>query len=466
MGTATNFVVFDKSFQAASLGDASLIAIVATIQVLLNAIEELLRRNRKERRRSNGYIKRKRRSLVSIRNEYGNLFERAYRMDYPAFLELHELLKDGIEEYVRKEGTSRNSSANEPFYRKNGKITTQICLACALRYFAGRSYLDIIMSHSVGKTDFYRSIWAVVHATNQCSSLDFQFPSTLAECQSISNEFSLRSKAGFSNCIGCIDGLLIWMEKPSKDQCIEVGVDSGKFLCGRKGKFGLNLQGICDARRRFTYISIQHPASASDYLAFVTSSLYGRLTNVDTTLPNGYCLYGDNAYVNDTFMTVPYPMISSGPKDAYNFYHSQVRINIECAFGILVNRWRILKTPLSAKIPIVRINALVCCLCKLHNFCLDRGSATARERYAHDQLTLMDFMNAGESENPRPLGLLGGSEHFADVDGGQREAARLSRRRISLENVNPRGTSCPRTVMLQHVIELDIHRPRPFDTSI
>ena len=77
MGTATNFVVFDKSFQAASLGDASLIAIVTTIQVLLHAVEELLRRNRKERHRSNGYIKCKRRSLVSIHNEYGNLFERA-----------------------------------------------------------------------------------------------------------------------------------------------------------------------------------------------------------------------------------------------------------------------------------------------------------------------------------------------------------------------------------------------------
>ena len=248
MGTATNFVVFDKSFQAASLGDASLIAIVTTIQVLLHAVEELLRRNRKERRRSNGYIKCKRRSLVSICNEYGNLFERAYRMDYPSFLELHELLKDGIKEYVRKEVTSTNSSANQPFYRKNGKITTQIRVACALQYFAGGSYLNIIMSHSVGKTDFYRSIWAVVHATNECSCLDFQFPSTLAECQSISNEFSLRSKAGFTNCIGCIDGLLIWLEKPSKDQCNEVSVNSRKFLCGQKGKFGLNLQGICDAR--------------------------------------------------------------------------------------------------------------------------------------------------------------------------------------------------------------------------
>ena len=52
---------------------------------------------------------------MSIRNEYGNLFECAYRMDYPSFLELHELLKDGIEEYVRREATNTNTSANEPF---------------------------------------------------------------------------------------------------------------------------------------------------------------------------------------------------------------------------------------------------------------------------------------------------------------------------------------------------------------
>ena len=219
----------------------------------------------------------------------------------------------------------------------------------------------------------------MVHATNKCSILEFQFPSTLAECQTISTEFSSRSKAGFTNCIGCIDGLLIWLEKPLKEQCNEVGVDSGKFLCRQKGKFGLNLQGICDARQQLTYISIQHPASASDYLAFVTSALYGHLTNDDTRLPNGYCLYGVNAYINDTYMAVPYPMISSGPKDVYNVFHSQVRINIECAFGILVNQWHILKMPLSAKISIVRINAMVCCLCKLHNFCIDRGSMTPPE---------------------------------------------------------------------------------------
>ena len=124
---------------------------------------------------------------------------------------------------------------------------------------------------------------------------------------------------------------------------------------------------------------IQHPTSASDYLAFVTSSLYGHLTNEDTHLPSGYCLYGDNAYVNDTYMAVLYPSTSSGPEDAYNYFHSQVRINSECAFGLLVNRWWLLKIPLSAKISIHRINALVYCLCKPHNYCIDKGSTTSPE---------------------------------------------------------------------------------------
>ena len=70
MMKATNFVVFDKSFQASSLGDASLLSIVGTIQVLLYVLEELLRHQRWERRRKspilNGYIKRKRHSLISL----------------------------------------------------------------------------------------------------------------------------------------------------------------------------------------------------------------------------------------------------------------------------------------------------------------------------------------------------------------------------------------------------------------
>ena len=76
-------------------------------------------------------------------------------------------------------------------------------------------------------------------------------------------------------------------------------------------------------------------------------------------LPAGYCLYGDNTYVNKSYMAVPFQAKSNGPKDSYNFYHLQVRINIECAFGILTNRWHLLKTLLSAKISISRINTYI-----------------------------------------------------------------------------------------------------------
>ena len=182
-------------------------------------------------------------------------------------------------------------------------------------------------------------------------------------------------------------------------------------------------------------------------------------------IPQGYCLYGDNAYVNESYMAVPFQATANGPKDAYNFYHSQVRINIECSFGILTNRWRLLKSPLSSKISISRINALISCLCKLHNFCIENGNARPPERYSHDPLTLMDFMDSDESNEsaiPRPIGLLGGDEHFADVSGGRREQIRLSRRRRqgndNAECEFPRNGGS----MLHHVTEMDIHRPRPF----
>ena len=221
-------------------------------------------------------------------------------------------------------------------------------MVAALRYFAGGSYLDITISHGIGKTYVYCSIWAVVHATNRCPCLQFRFPATAVECQETAVDFTFRSKAGFDNCVGCIDGMLLWIEKPFLKECEKVGVDIGKFYCDQKAKFGLNLRGVCDAHRRFTYISVQNPASASDCLSFVTSSLYEQLME-GSGLPNGYCLYGDNAYVNETYMSVPFPNTSSGPRDAYNYYQPQLQINIEC---VLTNRWRLLKSPLCARIPI------------------------------------------------------------------------------------------------------------------
>ena len=350
----TNIILFDKSYEVHCLGHACLISIITTINLLLVSINDVIKCNKKGGSCSYyPHIKQKRQTLQSLKKEYGSLFQCAYRMDYIAFKSLHCLIQKGIQEYIINGREINDGNNGLKFYMRNGRITTEIHLACALRYFAGGSYLDITLSHGIGKTDLYQSIWAVVHATNACTTLQFSFLTMSAQCESIASEFSHRSKAGFHNCIGCIDGMLVWTEKPSKKQCMEVSVDNRKFYCGRKGKFGLNLQAVCDARHQFTYISLQHPVSASDYLAFVTSSLYGQLTE-GQGIPQGYCLYGDNAYVNKSYMAVPFQAMANGPKDSYNFYHSKVRINIECSFGILTNRWRLLKTPLSSKISTVK----------------------------------------------------------------------------------------------------------------
>jgi hypothetical protein len=96
-----------------------------------------------------------------------------------------------------------------------------------------------------------------------------------------------------------------------------------KVFCGRKHKFGLNLQGTCDSEGHFLDVCIGHPASTSDYLSFATSSFQSQ-TETPGFLAPGLCIFGDNAYVNCSYMATPYKNVPSGSKDNYNHYHSQV----------------------------------------------------------------------------------------------------------------------------------------------
>ena len=98
--------------------------------------------------------------------------------------------------------------------------------------------MDITISHAIGKIDVYCSVWSVIHATNQCPSLQFKFPTTVAECKEVAEEFMFQSQAGFNNCVGCIDGMLVWTEKPLSTQCDKAGVDSGKFFADGRPSMG------------------------------------------------------------------------------------------------------------------------------------------------------------------------------------------------------------------------------------
>lgn len=341
-----------------------------------------------------------RRTVKSIFREHGPYYvRRAYRMTEEAFWELHSLLDPLItSDYRRKPGSREKKHRNGS---KNGIISSDIRLSVAIRYFAGGRPEDISIGHGISHSEVFVSVWQVVDAVNRCTQLAFGFPACHEEQKKIALGFKERSEVGIDCCVGATDGLLIWIEKPSKRDCDVARCGEKKFFCGRKHKFGLNLQGTCDARGRFLDMSIGHPASTSDFLAFTTSRFH-KLIETEGFLAPGLCIFGDSAYVNNGYFVTPFKNVRSGPRDDFNFFQSQVRITVECCFGMLVGRWGLLRRAFPQAMTLKKVTALTLCLCRLHNFCIDhRGDkliapALMSDDVAEQAMTSEDLMHGGE----------------------------------------------------------------------
>ena len=262
---------------------------------------------------------RQRRYINSIFKELTPPFvRRAYRMDAPSFWKLKYMLDPYLDAQVKRTSKQKGGGA------RNGIINNGTRLNCAIRYFAGGRAEDIMLVHGISHCQVFVSVWRVVDDVNQAVELRIKYPNCHSEQQRLALEFKRKSQAGFDNCAGAIDCMVIWTEQPSLASCKAASCGRLKFFCGRKKKYGIGLQGTCDAQGRFLDFSMGHPATTSDFLAFSTSSIFYKLKEPGF-LAEGLVLYGDNAYVSTDYMATPYRNIRSGPKDDYNFYHSQVR---------------------------------------------------------------------------------------------------------------------------------------------
>lgn len=385
--------------------------------------------------------RRTRRSIRSIFDELGGYGRRVFCMPLEAFLELHEILKDDLDQYFHPLDGSRGAPG--------GVISSALRLCAAIRYFSGGSTYDIMLMLGMSHSSVYESIWGVVDCVNQCSALSFSFPSP-EEQKDIAEGFQERSSAGFDVVVGAVDGMLVWTKKPSRKECRAMECGESQFFCDRKKKFGLNLQAIVDHLGRFTWISLEYPGACSDYLAWSCSDIVSFLEQDGVLLP-GHTIVGDNAYVKKMYMATPILGASAGLEDAYNFYHSQVRIIVECAFGMLVHRWGILRGPLNC--PIYKVGPLVMCLCRLHNFCINQRVEVSPGSYERDEIRVRSraAMCRQECNEPvcldscgRPRSLLSGGHHWKDV--GERAPASEQAR-------------CPMDYLVDVVREKDLRRP-------
>uniref|UniRef100_A0A8C5MYM5 DDE Tnp4 domain-containing protein n=1 Tax=Leptobrachium leishanense TaxID=445787 RepID=A0A8C5MYM5_9ANUR len=157
----------------------------------------------------------------------------------------------------------------------------------------------------------------------------------------------------FPNCLGALDGKHIQIIKPK---------GSGSRFFNYKKYFSFILFAVSDANYCFTYIDIGSYGSSSDAAVFAHSE-FGQMLQRDeldlpanTTLPGTadpmpFVFVGDEAFALAEHLMRPYSNRGlSVEKRVFNYRLTRARRVVECAFGILSNKWRILHRPINLKL--------------------------------------------------------------------------------------------------------------------
>lgn len=185
----------------------------------------------------------------------------------------------------------------------------------------------------------------------------------------ISSIFQKNSK--FPHCLGALDGKHIRLIQPEH---------SGSMYYNYKNYFSLVLMALADANYCFVWVDIGAHGKNSDSGIFKNSSLYKKLTERSLDLPEPkamliqnrptvlpYVIVADEAFGMMENLMRPYGGRSlSYAKKIFNNRLTLARRYVECTFGIMCNKWRILHRPLDVNIGFAE--KIVKAICTLHNY--------------------------------------------------------------------------------------------------
>lgn len=89
--------------------------------------------------------------------------------------------------------------------------------------------------------------------------------------------------------------------------------------------------------------------------------------------PRDWSIFGgQSAYFLAPWLQKVYPEGTLDPDEiAFNEELSSARVSVECAFGILKSRWRILTKQIESGVSSVSDTVVACAV--LHNFCINAG---------------------------------------------------------------------------------------------
>jgi Transposase DDE domain. len=265
-------------------------------------------------------------------------------MTYDSFCRLVSILLPHIEKNANR--------ANRGMY-----IAPEVVVAVGIRYLAGEPYTALNDICNIATSSVYKLRNRFIDAMLASEELKIKFPQSGEEWEKVRQGFeNISSYKLFGGCVGAVDGFFQPIIQPRVD---DANGNPLAYMSGHYGMFGLNCQAVCDARERFLFFGVVAPGKTNDSVAFeYCTALKEALNN----LPYGFYMVGDAAYTPWERMLIP--LVGSQRldpvNDTYNFYLSQVRIRIEMSFARLVNKWRILRSPMLGSLKTTSRMLLVC----------------------------------------------------------------------------------------------------------
>lgn len=180
--------------------------------------------------------------------------------------------------------------------------------------------------------------------------------------------------ADFPHCLGAVDGKHIRLTCP---------FDSGSMYFNYKDYFSIVLMAVADAKYRFVYVDVGSYGKECDSSIFKRSNLWRSIETGSLKLPEEqllqgtespkipYFFVGDEAFGLHKHLLRPFGGNHlTVEKRVFNYRLCRARRYVECAFGILSNKWRLFHRPLNVQ-PHFAMTIVNACIV-LHNYVRDR----------------------------------------------------------------------------------------------
>ena len=171
------------------------------------------------------------------------------------------------------------------------------------------------------------------------------------------------SKGAIRNVVGCLDGLAIKIWCPS----VADAPDTSHYM-NRHVFCAVNCQATCDSDLMFRWAALTCAGGTHDETSFLDTQLSLGIRN--GLMLDPFCIFADAAHVASNSVVTPFSTRHAplgSPEDAFNDFHSNLRIRIENVFGVLMSRWGLLWRPLRCKLKNVGDMVLLCMT--FHNIC-------------------------------------------------------------------------------------------------